>query len=59
MEASDQFHVPAALLVRKEPPGTHWRGGWVGPIAGLDAVAKRKIPAAARNRTPVVQPVAY
>jgi hypothetical protein len=23
--------------------GTHWIGGWVGPTAGLDAVAKRKI----------------
>jgi hypothetical protein len=21
----------------KEPPGTHWIGGWVGPSAGLDA----------------------
>jgi hypothetical protein len=25
-------------------PGTHWRGGWVGPRAGLDAEARRKIP---------------
>jgi hypothetical protein len=23
-------------------PGTHWIGGWVGPIAGLDNVEKRK-----------------
>jgi hypothetical protein len=23
-------------------PGTHWRGGWVGPRAGLDKVEKRK-----------------
>jgi hypothetical protein len=30
-------------------PGTHWIGTWVGPKAGMDAVAKR---------TPVVQPVA-
>jgi hypothetical protein len=22
--------------------GNHWRGGWVGPIAGLDTVAKAK-----------------
>jgi hypothetical protein len=29
---------------RKKAPGTHWIGGWVGPRAGLDAVAKRKIP---------------
>jgi hypothetical protein len=24
-------------------PGTHWIGGWVGPRAGLDAGAIRKI----------------
>jgi hypothetical protein len=24
-------------------PGTHWIGGWVGPRAGLDAGARRKI----------------
>jgi hypothetical protein len=24
-------------------PGTHWRGGWVDPITGLDDVEKRKI----------------
>jgi hypothetical protein len=24
-------------------PSTHWRGGWVGPRAGLDYVEKRKI----------------
>jgi hypothetical protein len=26
----------------KEPPGTHWIGGWVGPRAGLDDMEKRK-----------------
>jgi hypothetical protein len=39
-------------------PDTHWRGAWVGPIAGLDALEKRKIFSPARNRTPDVQPVA-
>jgi hypothetical protein len=24
-------------------PGTHWIGGWVGPRAGLDAGARRKV----------------
>jgi hypothetical protein len=38
--------------------GTHWRGGWVGPRARLDAVAKRKNPYPFRNLTPVVNPVA-
>jgi len=42
-------------------PGTHWIGGWVGPRASLDAMAKRKkIPIIdpVRNRAPVVQSVA-
>jgi len=37
MEASGQIHTLVAS-------GAYWIGGWVGPIAGLDAVAKRKIP---------------
>jgi hypothetical protein len=36
----------ASRLCRFTPgeraPGTHWIGGWVGPIAGLDDVEKRK-----------------
>jgi hypothetical protein len=27
---------------KKEPPCTHWTGGWVGPRAGLDDVEKGK-----------------
>jgi hypothetical protein len=49
MEASGQFHVPAALPPEKEPLVTHWIGGWVGPRAGLDAVMKRKIPNPCRD----------
>jgi hypothetical protein len=40
---------------------THWIGGWVGPRAVLNAVAKRKFPSPRREsnpRTPVVRPVA-
>jgi len=37
---------------------TIWTGGWLGPRAGLDAMAKRNIPVSVGNRTPVVQPVA-
>jgi hypothetical protein len=29
---------------REKAPGMHFIGGWVGPIAGLDAVERRKIP---------------
>ena len=32
---SGQQHAPAALYSR-ERPGTHFTGGWVGPMAGLD-----------------------
>jgi hypothetical protein len=41
---SGQRHAPAALYLRgKDPQGTHWTGGWVGPRAGLDAEARGKI----------------
>jgi hypothetical protein len=29
---------------KERSPGIHWIGGWAGPRAGLDAVAKRKNP---------------
>jgi len=41
---SGQLHAPAALPPGKEPPVTHWIGGWVDLRAVLDAVVKRKIP---------------
>jgi hypothetical protein len=35
-------------------PGTPWIGGWEGPRARLDGVAKRKVRAtSAENRTPL------
>jgi hypothetical protein len=40
-KVNGQLHAPAALLQGKDP-GIQWTGGWVGPIAGLDTVAKRK-----------------
>jgi hypothetical protein len=59
MEVSGQLHTPAALPPGKQPHGTHWIGGWVGPITGLDDVEKRKfliIPGL--ELQPVIQPVA-
>jgi hypothetical protein len=43
MGVSGQRHAPAALYPRERTPGTHWIGGWMGPRAGLDAGARRKI----------------
>jgi hypothetical protein len=34
---------PGRALPPEKGPGTHWIGGWVGPRAGLDAGARRKI----------------
>jgi hypothetical protein len=39
---SGQLHAPASLLPGEGAAGTHWRGGWVDPSAGLDDVAKIK-----------------
>jgi hypothetical protein len=44
MEVSGQLHALAALPPGKEFPCIHGTGGWVGPRAVLDVVAKRKNP---------------
>jgi len=51
---------PDRFTSGESTPGTHRIGSWVGPRAGLDAMAKRKIPiiAPAGNWTQVLQPVA-
>jgi hypothetical protein len=33
---------PGRFTPGERAPGTHWKGGWVGPRAGLDDVEKRK-----------------
>jgi hypothetical protein len=43
MEVSGQLHAPAALPPEKEPHGTHWIEGWVGPKTCLDDAERRKI----------------
>jgi hypothetical protein len=43
MDVSGQLHASAALTPRKELPGTHCIGGWVGSRRGLDTVEKREI----------------
>jgi hypothetical protein len=57
MEVSVQLHAPANLPLGKDP-GTHWIGGWVGTIAGPNAVSTEKSLASASNQTPAIQPVA-
>jgi hypothetical protein len=52
---------PGRFIPRERASVTHWIGGWMGPRAALDAVAKKKIPTPRREsnpRTPIVQPVA-
>jgi len=42
---NDQLQPLAALFNHKQRvPSIHWIGGWVGPIANLDVVAKGKYP---------------
>jgi hypothetical protein len=54
MGLSDHFHASTALLTREIGPCTNRiRGAWV-PRAGLDVVAKRKIPSG--SWTPDIQP---
>jgi hypothetical protein len=52
MGVSGQRHAPAAHIPGERTPGTHWIGGWVGPRAGLDAGARRKILCICRGSNP-------
>jgi len=53
MEMSGQLHAPSALYPRERATGTHYRGGLLGPRAGLDtAVEERKIPRPCRQSNP-------
>jgi hypothetical protein len=43
---------PGRFNPRKRAPGTHWKGGWMGPRAGLDAVSKRNTSSPRRDSNP-------
>jgi hypothetical protein len=61
MEVCGQLQTLAALTPGKQPPDTHFTGGWVDPRAGLDAVVKRKISCPCQESIPdslVVHPIA-
>jgi hypothetical protein len=36
------LHAVATFSLEKQPPDTHWIGGWLDPRAGLTASEKRK-----------------
>jgi hypothetical protein len=40
---------PGHFTHKERVPDTHWVGGWVGPVVGLDTVSKRKIPSPCRD----------
>jgi len=44
--------MPQPLYFGKRTPGTCWIGGWVGPRAGLDAVAEIRISRLCRDSNP-------
>jgi hypothetical protein len=51
--------TPWLLYPQGKSPDTHWKGGWVGPRASLDAVVKRKIPSLWWDLNPlIIQPIA-
>jgi hypothetical protein len=52
MGVSGQHHTLAMLYPGERTPGTHWIGGWMGPRAGLDAGARRKILCLCRGSNP-------
>jgi len=43
---------PDRVISGERAHDTHWIGRWVGPRAGLDAVAKRKNPKTCRELNP-------
>jgi hypothetical protein len=52
MGVSGQLNALAALPPGKEPTGTHWIWGWVGPGARVDAVAREKKPSPCQESKP-------
>jgi hypothetical protein len=58
MKVNGKLHASAASPPRKQPHGTHWIGGRLGPRAGPDSMKKKKSLAPSGNRALLFQPVA-
>jgi hypothetical protein len=56
MEVSGQLSLWTICLLENRHDN-RWIGGCVGPLSGMDAVTKRKIPASAGNQNWIIQPV--
>jgi hypothetical protein len=54
VEAGDQLQS-SPIYIGEGATVAHYTGGNMGFIAGLESVAKRKVPAPSRDRTQVVQ----
>jgi hypothetical protein len=51
-----------SFIPRAREPETHWKGGWVGPTASLDAVEKGKISCSCKqlsHNSTVIEPAVY
>jgi hypothetical protein len=53
MEVSGQLLALAVLPPRKQSPGTHCIGGWMGPRTDLAAVGKSLAPAQNQTLIPI------
>jgi hypothetical protein len=50
--------TPQSLYPRRNCPGTHWIGGYMGPRSGLTLWIRKKSLAPTGDRIPAVQPIA-
>jgi len=58
LDGSDWLASGAGRFIPgKRGLGIYWIGGWLVPIASMDAVAQRKSLCPAGHRTPAVQPL--
>jgi hypothetical protein len=64
MEVTGELHAPATLPLGKESLSAHWKGGWIGLRAVLDAAAVEKrniayLPRESYGDSSVAQTISY